>query len=62
MCSVADTKLLVQKGLYEEWPGLQRIVRMERGRLCDDLRSKETVYYLSSEEKDDEMYTRPLGD
>lgn len=56
VCSVMDTKLLVQEGMYEEWPGLRRIVRMERERLCNGVRTKETVYYLSSEDKDEAAY------
>lgn len=55
-CAVLDTKLLKEEGLYEEWPGLQRIIRMERERLCDGVRTKETVYYLSSEQNDDASY------
>lgn len=55
-CSVLDTKLLEQEGLYEEWPGLKRIIKMDRERLCDGVKSKETVYYLSSEEKDEAVY------
>lgn len=52
-CSVLDTRLLKQEGLYEEWPGLKRIIRMDRERLCNGLKSKETIYCLSSEEKDE---------
>ncbi len=55
-CSILDTKLLRQEGLYEEWPGLKRIIRMYRERTCDGVKSKETIYYLSSEEKDDAEY------
>ena len=55
-CSVLDTKLLTQEGMYEEWPGLQRIIRLDRERLCNGVRSKETIYYLSSEKKDDAEY------
>lgn len=55
-CSVLDTRLLEQEGLYEEWPGLKRIVKMYRERTCDGVKSKETIYYLSSEEKDDAGY------
>lgn len=56
VCSVMDTKLLLQEGMYEEWPGLRRIVRMERERLCNGVRTKDTVYYLSSEDKDEAAY------
>lgn len=56
ICSVLDTRLLEQEGMYEEWPGLRRIINMERERLCNGLKSKETVYYLSSEEKDEAVY------
>lgn len=55
-CSVLDTKLLVQEGMYEQWPGLRRIIKMERERLCNGVRAKETIYYLSSENKDDAAY------
>lgn len=55
-CAVLDTKLLEQEGMYEEWPGLKRIVRMERERLCKGVKSRETIYYLSSEEIDDASY------
>lgn len=55
-CSVLDTKLLEQEGLDEEWSGPKRIIKMDRERLCDGLKSKETVYYLSSEEKDEAAY------
>lgn len=55
-CAVLDTKLLKKEGLYGEWPGLQRIIRMGRERLCDGVRTKETVYYLSSEAIDDAAY------
>lgn len=55
-CSVMDTRLLEQEGLYVEWPGLKRIIKMERERVCDGVRSDETVYYLSSEENDEASY------
>ena len=55
-CSILDTKLLEQEGMYEEWPGLKRIIKMYRERTCDGNKSKETIYYLSSEEKDDAEY------
>lgn len=55
-CAVLDTKLLKEEGLYEEWPGLRRIIRMDRERLCDGVRTRETVYYLSSEQSDDASY------
>lgn len=50
-CLVLDTKLLEQEGLDEEWPGLKRIIKMDRERLCDGLKSKETVYYLSAKKR-----------
>lgn len=56
ICSVLDTRLLEQEGMYEQWPGLRRIVKMYRERLCDGVKSKETIYYLSSEEIDDAAY------
>ena len=55
-CAVLDTGLLEQEGMYEEWPGLKRIVRMERERLCNGTKSRETIYYLSSEEINDASY------
>lgn len=55
-CSVIDTRVLEREGLYDEWPGLKRIIRMERARTCNGVRTNETVYYLSSEEKDDASY------
>lgn len=55
-CSVLDARLLEQEGLYEEWPGFKRIIKMDRERLYDGLKSKGTVYYLSSEEKDEAAY------
>lgn len=55
-CSILDTRLLQQEGMYEEWPGLKRIIKMYRERTCDGTRSKETIYYLSSEECDDAEY------
>lgn len=55
-CSVLDTRLLEQEGMYEQWPGLKRIIMMERERLCNGVKSRETIYYLSSEEVDDAAY------
>lgn len=55
-CAILDTRLLEQEGMYEEWPGLKRIIRMYRERTCDGIKSKETIYYLSSEESDDAEY------
>ena len=55
-CSVLDTRLLEQEGLYEKWPGLKRIIKMDRERMCDGVSTSETVYYLSSEEIDDAAY------
>lgn len=55
-CSILDTRLLEQEGLYEPWPGLKRIMKIERERLCNGNRSKETIYYLSSEDKNDASY------
>lgn len=55
-CSVLDTKLLEQEGMYESWPGLKRIVKMRRERTVNGVKSSETVYYLSSEEKDEASY------
>lgn len=56
VCSVLDTRLLEQEGMYEPWPGLKRIIKMERERTVDGVRSHETVYYLSSEEIDEAAY------
>lgn len=55
-CSVLDTGLLEQEGMYEPWPGLKRIIKMRRERTVDGVKSSETTYYLSSEEKDDASY------
>ncbi|WP_290079009.1 ISAs1 family transposase, partial [uncultured Duncaniella sp.] len=33
-----------------------RIVKMERERLCNGIKSRETIYYLSSEERNDASY------
>lgn len=55
-CAILDTRLLEQEGMYEEWPGLKRIIKMYRERTCDGIKSKETIYYLSSEESDDAEY------
>lgn len=55
-CSVLDTALLEQEGMYGRWPGLKRIVKMERERLCNGIKSRETIYYLSSEERNDASY------
>lgn len=55
-CSILDTKMLEQEGLYEQWPGLKRIIRMERERKSDGVKSKETIYYLSSEDRDEASY------
>lgn len=55
-CTVIDTEVLTREGLYEEWPGLKRLVRIERERTCNDGHSREVVYYLSSEEKDEASY------
>lgn len=55
-CSLLDTKLLKQEGMYEPWPGLKHIVRMRRVRTINGVKSEETVYYLSSEEKDEASY------
>ena len=51
-CSIMDTTLLEQEGMYEKWPGLKRIIKMERERTENGARSRETIYYLSSVEKD----------
>lgn len=55
-CSIVDTTLLEQEGIYERWPGLKRIIRMERERTENGSRSRETIYYLSSVEKDEASY------
>lgn len=39
-CSILDTRLLRQEGIYEERPGLKRIIRMYRERTCDGAKSK----------------------
>ncbi|WP_289768632.1 ISAs1 family transposase, partial [Muribaculum intestinale] len=55
-CSIMDTTLLEQEGMYEKWPGLKRIIKMERERTENGARSRETIYYLSSVEKDEASY------
>ena len=55
-CSIMDTTLLEQEGMYEKWPGLKRIIRMVRERTENGVRSRETMYYLSSVEKEDASY------
>lgn len=55
-CSVLDTRLLEREGMYEQWPGLKRIIKMDRERLCNGIKSRETVYYLSSEERNEASY------
>lgn len=55
-CSILDTVLLEQEGMYEKWPGLKRIIRMDRERTENGIRSRETIYYLSSVETDDASY------
>ncbi len=42
--------------MYEKWPGLKRIIKMERERTENGARSRETIYYLSSVEKDEASY------
>lgn len=55
-CSIMDTTLLEQEGMYEKWPGLKRIIKMERERTENGSCSRETIYYLSSGEKDEASY------
>ena len=55
-CSIMDTTLLEQEGMYERWPGLKHIIRMERERTENGSRSRESIYYLSSAEKDEASY------
>lgn len=55
-CSVLDTKLLEQEGMYEPWPGLKRIIMMRRERTVNDIKSNETAYYLSSKENNEASY------
>lgn len=55
-CTVIGTNLLEKEGMYQSWPGLKRIIKIERERTTDGRCSKETVYYLSSEQKDDALY------
>lgn len=52
-CSVLDTRKLEQEGMYEPWPGLKRIIKMERERTAKGVRSRETIYYLGSQEMDE---------
>lgn len=39
--------------MYEPWPGLKRIIKMERERTAKGVRSRETIYYLGSQEMDE---------
>ena len=39
-----DTTLLEQEGMYEKWPGLKRIAKMERERTENSTCSRETIY------------------
>lgn len=55
-CSIMDTKELEKEGMYEEWPGLKRIIKMTRERTVNGVKSVETVYYLSSQEKSEAEY------
>ena len=55
-CSVLDTRQLEKEGMYEEWPGLSRIIKVSRKRSCDGKVSKETIYYLSSVQCDEAAY------
>ena len=60
-CSVLDTRLLEQEGMYEPWPGLKRIIKMDREHTEKGVRSRETIYYLSSQEKDEaSCYARKI--
>lgn len=43
-CSITDTTLLEQEGMYDKWHGLKRIIRMERERTENGVRSRETIY------------------
>jgi len=38
-CSIFDTALLEQEGMYEQWTGLKRIIKMDREHTQDDIRS-----------------------
>lgn len=38
-CSIFDTALLEQEGMYEQWTGLKRIIKMDRKRTQDNIRS-----------------------
>lgn len=51
-----DTTLPEQEGMYEKWPGLKRIIKMELKCTGNGVRSGETIYYLSSMEKDEVSY------
>lgn len=61
--SVMDTRLLEQEGMYEPWPGLKRIIKMERERTEKGIGSREIIYYLSSQEKDEaSCYAQKIRD
>lgn len=47
-CVVIDTRLLEQEGLYQEWPGLKRTVKVNRERTEKGLTTKETIYIISA--------------
>lgn len=55
-CFIMVTTLLEQEGMYEKWPSLKRVIRMERERTENGSRSRETVYYLSRVEKEVAYY------
>ena len=43
-CSIFDTALLEQEGMYEQWTGLKRTIKIDRERTQDGIRShKKTV-------------------
>lgn len=54
--SIMDTTLPEQEGMYEKWPGLKRIIKMELKCTGNGVRSRETIYYLSRMEKDEVSY------
>ncbi len=55
-CSILGTNFLEQEGMYGQWPGLKRIIKMDRERTDNGIRSRETIYYLSSMEMDEASY------
>ena len=52
-CSIFDTALLEHEGMYEQWTGLKRLIKMDREHTQDDIRShkKNSAVNLSAMRK-----------